>query len=267
MYQVGLDEIRKIQLKILEAVVEFCELENITYYLSYGSLIGAVRHQGYIPWDDDIDLVMLRSDYERFIKKFNDYHDQYKVYTANNMKWYPLPFAKVSYEGSVLIEDIEDNNKLKKNYGINIDIFPIDFIPEGKIKQIAFISILNILKKILLIKRISKDRIISRRKKFLVALLKLPILLISPNMISRLINKLARMYSDGNLVGNLVFSNTKDIVSKDTFSNTILLNFENLLLKAPVKYDEWLRNYYGDYMILPPENERKSHHSFKAYLK
>ena len=80
MKQITLEELKRIQLSILDRVAEFCEKNAINYWLDCGTLLGAVRHKGYIPWDDDIDIGMLRPDYDRFLKTFNEKNDVYKVY-------------------------------------------------------------------------------------------------------------------------------------------------------------------------------------------
>ena len=130
MKSVNVNELREIQLSILDSVAEFCEKNNIKYFLAYGTLIGAVRHKGYIPWDDDIDIIMPRTDYEKFINDFNNFSNDYKVYTVNNTEWFPFPYAKVSYENSI-IKELSDNMK-NHNIGINIDLFPIDGVPKDE---------------------------------------------------------------------------------------------------------------------------------------
>ena len=95
MRQIGMDELKKIQLEILDAVSAFCTKHGITYWLDGGTLIGTVRHKGYIPWDDDIDLGMLRPDYDRFIKEFNAHNSRYRLVCRENDPDFYQAFAKV----------------------------------------------------------------------------------------------------------------------------------------------------------------------------
>ena len=94
MRRIELDELRQLELDILDYVAKFCDEHGITYWLDFGTLIGAVRHKGYIPWDDDIDISMRRNDYEKFVKLFNDcnHNDRYKLHCIENAYDYDLLF-------------------------------------------------------------------------------------------------------------------------------------------------------------------------------
>ena len=129
MKEISLNELRKIQIDILDKVHNFCIQNNITYFLSSGTLLGAIRHGGYIPWDDDIDLYMPRESYERFINIYKDDSHDTRVITLYNNKEYYYPFAKVEDTNSIVIENVPE----KFNIGINIDIFPIDGVPNNLI--------------------------------------------------------------------------------------------------------------------------------------
>ena len=122
--KIDVDELKRIQLDILKQVDKFCRNNDITYYLAYGSLLGAVRHKGYIPWDDDIDIVMPRPDYERFKDEFNASEKNYKVrdYEIDNTFLYPS--SKVEFVKSELKEFVKHPSKL----GVNIDIFVLDAV-------------------------------------------------------------------------------------------------------------------------------------------
>ena len=95
MQKIEIDELKKIQLQILDDVVAFCDKEDLTYFLAYGTLIGAIRHNGYIPWDDDIDLVMPRDDYDYFLRHYNESTKRYKVLDYEVDPKYLYPFGKV----------------------------------------------------------------------------------------------------------------------------------------------------------------------------
>ena len=128
---INVEELKQVQLDILKFVDEYCKKNNLKYYLAYGTLLGAVRHKGYIPWDDDIDLLMFREDYEKFVTSFKD--ERYKVFATEVNAKYPYPFAKVGDTTTYFEEEIKD----VMDTGVNIDIFPLDYLPEDKVKSVT----------------------------------------------------------------------------------------------------------------------------------
>ena len=136
MKKMQLREIKDIELDILIAFNKFCQDNNLKYYLSGGTLLGAIRHKGFIPWDDDIDVCMPRPDYERLMKIFpNIYMNKYKLKTISR-KNFICPFAKIIDINTRV--DFKYLNNIDKN--LWLDIFPIDGLPKSKKKQIEFIS-------------------------------------------------------------------------------------------------------------------------------
>lgn len=126
MKQVTGEQLKKIQLEILDVVTQFCDANGIRYWLDSGTLLGAIRHKGYIPWDDDVDLGMLREDYERFLSIFNKSNDRYRAVSLENDPKFYLPFTKVCDTTTVLYEPDEKGFKLH----INVDVFPYDRAPD-----------------------------------------------------------------------------------------------------------------------------------------
>lgn len=117
--EIKIEELKRIQLEILDNVANFCEKNKINYWLDCGTLLGAIRHKGYIPWDDDIDIGMLREDYERFMKLYNKENEQYKFYCIENNKKFDYPHGKVIDTNTILYElDMKHGKKIgHKNYG------------------------------------------------------------------------------------------------------------------------------------------------------
>ena len=123
----SMDEIKSVELEILKYVHDFCEKNDIKYFINYGTLIGAVRHKGFIPWDDDIDICMFRKDYEKFIELFSKDDGKYKILSLESSDKYYNNFIKV-IDSKTKIED--ERNYKTYDSGIFIDIFPMDFFDD-----------------------------------------------------------------------------------------------------------------------------------------
>ena len=128
MKTVTSEEQKAIMLDLLQKTADFCEKNNIRYFLCGGTLIGAIRHKGFIPWDDDIDISMPRPDYDRFISLFNKPENYYQVICMENNKKYGFPFAKV-HDTRTFVDELQ---YAKDQFGVYIDIFPIDGVGENE---------------------------------------------------------------------------------------------------------------------------------------
>ncbi len=257
-------ELKQEALNVLSAVDAFCRDNNIKYYLMFGTLIGTVRHQGYIPWDDDIDIGMFRSDYERFIKTFSMPSNEMRVLHAGNNKGHVYNFAKVISTRTVCLEKGND-----QELGVFIDVFPIDPVPDDTrtrnrlLKKIYFYTDIKTLKHLW----IRKER--SFLKNLVVAagnILKI----IPDRWLVRKIDKLHKFSSDEKtqFVSTMTCSyKEREIWLRSDFDKVVELNFEGNLYYAPIGYDNILTTTYGDYMVLPPVEKRVTHHDFKAYWK
>lgn len=126
MKQMTIDEVKKVQLQILSHVAKFCDENGICYWIDSGTLLGAIRHKGYIPWDDDIDIGMLREDYDRFSEIFNKANSTYHFLCIENTPDFYLPHGKVCDSETILYEPDENGYKS----AVNIDIFVYDNAPE-----------------------------------------------------------------------------------------------------------------------------------------
>lgn len=267
MKTMSIEELREIQLRILSEVATYCKRNGIKYFLCGGSLLGAVRHNGYIPWDDDIDIALLRSDYEKLVADFNTDSTLYTLYTSENKEDYPYPFAKISYNNSILVEE---NDVLPFNIGVNIDIFPIDTVPEEDKLQRDLIKSIMKKRNVLNLKSIVVNK---ERKCYKNAILKVGKFFYKLKSTKSIVNdiiKLAKMYESqsSNLAGIIVWGyGEREIVSKNIFNDVISMKFEGYEYDVPVGYHDWLTSVYGDYLVLPPLDKQSSHHAFKAYWK
>ena len=262
--KIGIEELKKIQMEILDYVSKFCEENEIKYWLDSGTLLGAIRHKGYIPWDDDIDLGMLRPDYDKFMSLFNERSDRYKFYSIENNKNFDYPFGKVIDTTTILYEpDMKYGRKL----GVNIDIFVYDNAPEDNAEIEKMFKKRDLFTKFYVVKNypffVSKSTIFQKMFRFIgYYILKiLPTGFFSRKIIN---NSLKYKNSDTKLIGNFT-AYSKVVAEKELFLTTIKVTFEGKKYNAPIGYDKWLRLFYGDYMQLPPEEKRISTHKFVAF--
>ena len=267
MKKIELEELKKIQIKILDYVDEFCKNNSINYWLDCGTLLGAIRHKGYIPWDDDIDIGMLRDDYEKFMKLFNKYNDsQYKFHCYEIDNEWHLPYGKILDENTIMYEP-DEKTGIKQS--VFIDLFVYDNAPNDE-KELN-----KMYKKRDLYKKLNNLQIYSGfyiEKKNKYNFIRYPIHLLMQLFPKRYFVKkgieLSKKYSNEETtrIGNFT-SSTKICCNKDIFNIFVKVEFEGKKYLAPVGYDEWLKSFYGDYMKLPPKEKRVSHHRFVAYYK
>ena len=264
---IDLEGLKQAQLSILIAVHDFCVNNGINYFLAHGTLIGAVRHKGFIPWDDDIEIAMPRQDYDRFISTFNGAYDYLKVLSYDTAKDYYYPIAKVYDNRTIMEENIVNTYP---GMGINIDIFPIDGIPDDTVEATAYLKRLKRWEKLREIKQVKVSSSRSWGRNFVLLLLRILLLPFTNRFLLSKIDKIVRSVPFGstNYAGSIAYFTVMfRPVSVASFQTTIDALFEGHLFKIPQGYDEWLRNIFGDYMQLPPEEKRVTHHVFKAYWK
>ncbi len=260
--EIKVEELKKIQLDILIQVAEFCDQNGLRYFLAGGTLLGAIRHKGYIPWDDDIDIAMPRADYQMLLTSFKS--QNLEIISSELNRDCPYPFAKIYNKKTQLIE-LSD---IKFDIGINIDIFPLDFFPDDLHESEKLVKRIRRLKYVLGAKVI----VLVRRR----SLLKNTILLFakclcSPinyrNIIQKMV-KHSQTYKETNYMGIAIWGyGMKERVPKEVFKDYTEVEFEGRKFKAPIGYDQWLGHVYGDYMQLPPEEKRCTHHAFNAWWK
>ncbi|MFI3319046.1 MAG: LicD family protein [Rikenellaceae bacterium] len=264
MRKLTLDQIKDIQLSILKTVDAFCRANGIKYTLAGGTLIGAVRHKGYIPWDDDIDIYMLRKDYERFVNEFTT--QNHKVYTYQNCDYYNMSFAKVSDERTVMNEYLLD----MKSIGINIDVFPVDNIPDNEFRAKFFMKCAWLYRKASDYKRflVLKDK--GAIKNVILRIYKILVYPISLKLLSRRINQIATKYAGQSTkyVGNVIHGyGSKERCLNIGWDKHIEMEFEGEKFLVISSYDTYLKNVFGDYMTPPPIEKQVSCHDYEAFVK
>ncbi len=257
------EEHHKIIYELLYILDDFCSQNNIRYFLSDGTLLGAVRHHGIIPWDDDADVMMEREEYERFQKLIiKNPPKGFEAYTIYNTTGYYYPFIKFGKKGTLLVEPF--GYVPSKGIGINIDIFPIDGCPGSNYRQACtyaknfFPRYYNLLNK-----RFNNSNK-SRKQLFnYYCHLSYHIPFIQKSFFKRIYKEAASYSCKETLFFSCIswcFYGDKEVHACHTIDSIIRVPFGNRLLPIPSGYDEILRMEYGDYMTPPPEDKRKSTH-------
>lgn len=261
--QKALKKLQSLELMILKDFIKVCEDNDLRYYLHYGSLLGAIRHKGFIPWDDDLDVLMFREDYERFNQIFKDNFDEkYQLLNNCTEKEYFYLFSKLMLKDTKCEE--KWMSQLNFNIGINIDIFVLDDLSNNKIKRFYQIKKTFLYNKLMIMSKVKLDdlpmhiRFISSFTHTFLNIFK-----ITPSVISKKYLNFLKKYGDKK--SNLVFDNSApaqaypQIFNRNDFEPSVKVKFEDIEATVPKNYDKILKNIYGDYMQLPPKEKRYNH--------
>jgi len=268
--EINSEQLKELETELLSAVDKICQQENLRYSLGGGTLLGAVRHKGFIPWDDDIDIMMPRPDYEALISYCLTHDTPFEIRSFETDKSYVDMSAKI-YNPDTVLED--DNIVGGSSIGVNIDVFPIDGLGDDYMAaKKAFNS--TKFKRNLLVAAQWKKFFRSKTHGWYYEPFRFAFFILSRFVNKeRLFNKIQNKYKKINFetanyagaVGGAY--REKEILPKTIWTEYTELPFENRSFKAIADYDTYMSSIYGDYMQLPPEEKRVSHHTFKAYFK
>lgn len=246
--------LKEHQSVLLELLIEFdrvCKKNNIKYILFAGSALGAVRHQGFIPWDDDLDVALLREDYDKLMSlNAAEWDDKYYMQCEFSNHW-PLHFSKLRKNNTTCLEKFHPKDN-KMHQGIYIDVFPIDNASNNEfVRKIQFLA----------------SRVVIAKTKYAQgyetnSLLKKVVMNVGRLLPLHPFYKLATLKNnkDTQMVhsffgGSIRYA--KGFFFRKWFEETIELPFEKIMIPISKEYHEMLSMQYGDYMVLPPEQERK----------
>lgn len=260
-----LRKLQLLQLEILRDIDLVCRENDITYYLTYGTLLGAVRHGGFIPWDDDVDIAMYRDDYDRFFHVMSKYNpDKYFVQNFETDPQYSRYILKVRLNGTQQIE--REVSTRDMHHGVFVDVFPLDDVSKKEGLELVFRGI--VLKYLALCQRFSvQDHFRysgNAKKKPFAYLIYLSSKLISSRKINRLYNYFCTKSNGKSAPYRTSFSSggytwKREIVPHEVYGKGTRLKFEGSYFNAPSDWHRLLTAIYGDYRTPPPEDARKGH--------
>ena len=261
-------EQRLIQLDILKSIDLFCKSNSINYSLAFGTLLGAVRHKGYIPWDDDIDIMMTRENYEKFRKIYLS--ERYPLYDLKTNVKYPLSMGKIHDSRTYYYR-----SGIKRDLGLFIDVFPFDNVPKDNnirhkwIKKIHKYNVYNIAKNTPIKYQIdSKTSFLGIIRTILIKAF-CNSAFIHKTLENQYIkyNNETTPYMGVPAVMSMKRSFESKLFPRELFDSYITLEFEGNQFSAISRYDDFLRIFYGDYMQLPPVEQRVGKHDIVAFYK
>lgn len=259
----SLDEVRGRQLELLDAIISHCDSLRLRVYLAHGSLLGAVRHQGFIPWDDDVDVMLPRSDFERFCSTFPAGRAQVSLRAPGLTPGHPLPYAKVCDDET----ELDNESDLITDLGVFVDVFPMDGWHNWRTIRLLQRALLVSLEQVFRAKHLSLTRKRPGLRNHALRAAKACALLIPTRLLVAVVTRVARLgsYDRSEEVGIIAWG-YRESVPRSAMGDARSLPFEGAHLPCPADPDAVLRALYGNYQELPPEHERVTHHRFTAYL-
>lgn len=266
MKELSLSEFKELSIEILLTIHNFCKKNNIKYSLACGTLLGAIRHKGFIPWDDDIDIYMLREDYNEFLRLFpKEFNNVSIASLQTNPKWNRC-YAKAFDTRTICIEEAKNDIGI----GLGIDVYPIDDVPDDIDEFYRYNKKRKFLQNLYQLKTLKVRKGRGMVKNLVVVLSRIFTCFISFRNLAKIMDKYAQKFNNKGF--QHIYETCQGLFGKKHFSKTVFdytedVSFEGYKLKGMSGYDEYLSSFYGNYMQLPPEEKRIAHHSFKVYWK
>ena len=269
-----LQNLKRVQLEIFDEVVGLCERHNIEYVAVAGTVLGAVRHNGYIPWDDDLDIAMIRDDYDRFLKiAEKELGDRFFLQNYDTEKNSIAYFSKIRKNGTLFVQDADLNTTAHK--GIFIDVFPFDNLPDSRFKKKIFRFVQIILYQIFIAKSTvgmmgTNNSFKGKCKQMARTILHIVAIPISKGYLYNELDKLLRKYNGvdtESVMQSPEFARNGLVFPKKWIFPTVKEEFEGRLINVPCEKNKYLELRYGkDFMQLPPKSKRFNHRPIKLFF-
>ena len=260
-----LKKLHETELDILSFVHSICLANNIKYFIIAGTLLGCIRHKGFIPWDDDIDIGMMRDDYEKFLDIMrNNNNPDFSIGHFSNNKQYPQYFAKVYKEKTIFMEKCNRNKKIK--HSIYIDIMPFDYLPNNEEERLKALKKQNRAIRFLALKCYIKTYrykpLVNVFASFIRFLLYIFFIFIPKKKVFEICNKKLVSKEKTMYIGSQ--GKNGFVVPADAVFDLKYGKFENMDVYLPNKPEVCLTKMYGDdYMVIPPVEKRIQHRPIK----
>ena len=265
MKELSLQELKEIELEILKAFHTFCVENHLRYYLAYGTMLGAVRYKGFIPWDDDVDVLMPREDYDRFLELYRD-SDRYRLFAFEKDPAVLFPYAKIC---DMTTRKVEGSCLGDLPLGVDIDIFPLDHFDDDLQQAKREVKRINRCMFFLGLSKRRKPDSLHPVKRFVKGLLmRWCKLRGSAYYVRKILREAVKDEQRGSrYMGTKTWCvyGERNIVPTEAFADGVEIEFEGEKFFAPAGYDTYLTCLYGDYLPEPPKEKQKTHHKFKAY--
>lgn len=269
--ELTLEEIKAVELDLLKRFHSVCKDNGFNYSLMGGTLLGAVRHGGFIPWDDDIDVIMPRPDYERFVEYCRTNTTSFKLISVQTDDGYAYLFGKVMDMDTELVEIVGNRNAV--DLGIYIDIFIYDGMGNSEEEARKNFNKSRFLRELLVASNWKKF-FRSKTKAWYYEPVRFAFFVMSRFVNhKKIINSINKKYEKTDFyaseyVGNLCSDKRElSIIKRTEIDTYVTLKFEGEEFSVFSGYKTYLTNMFGDYMQLPPEDKRVTHHTFSAYRK
>lgn len=260
--KLNLREVHLLEVEILKYFVSICQEYGLRYFLAGGTLLGAIRHKGFIPWDDDVDILMPRTDYDKFqglVKQGVISHSRYivKSLELGNLNY---PFCKI-FDLNTYIKKEWTTDATEKN--LWIDILPLDGVPDSDIELSKLFRKSLFARKVLKVQKSNFGKADNFFKILIKPVVKFILLkTIGIQKTVEYIDKISRTYNfdDCDYIAGIAMGyGPQEKMKKEDYLNSVIVEFEGLQLKAPGCWDYYLKQLYGDYMVIPSENNRINH--------
>lgn len=257
-----LKQVKKVQLEIMDELHRICEKHAITYYLNAGSVLGAVRHNGFIPWDIDIDVAMFRDEYDRFKEVCkSELSERYRYCDYTNVHNFMRPHALLCDTKSKVHMKYDHLNPISEDHGIYVDIFPLDNAPDNEKRRKRQAA------KMIRVRKFKKWRLpysysLKKWKRIAHYAVSAMLSWVSVDRINDYQQSVMQQYRDRSTqcVCSMAsqYPYSKQCMPRQIYGEPTLLPFEGRTYYAPEHYEEYLSRLYGDYMQLPPEEKRRA---------